>query len=138
MYISRSREETLAFGRNIARECNPGTIIALSGPLGAGKTTLVQGLAGGLGIKEVVTSPTFIIIAEYEGPLPLYHFDLYRLSGIEEFENLGAGDLLYGSGVSVIEWSERISSILPRDCISVSIEITGPEEREFTLEGPAI
>ena len=135
MITSRSREETISIGTKIGSVCTPGTVIALKGALGAGKTTLVKGIARGLVIEEVVTSPTFVIIAEYEGNLPLYHFDLYRLSGSAEFEDLGADELLFGEGVSVIEWSERIEDLLPRECAVISITITGPETREFTIRG---
>ncbi len=135
MIVCNNRGETIALGQKVAAKCAPGTIIALQGQLGSGKTTLVQGIALGLGIQEIITSPTFVIIAEYDGPLPLYHFDLYRLSSSTEFEDLGAEELLYGQGLSVIEWSERITDILPEGCVKISITITGPETRTFAVEG---
>lgn len=95
----------------------------------------MQGIARGLGVPEVVTSPTFIIIAEYEGRLPLYHLDLYRIAGETDFEDLGAEELLYGGGVSVIEWSERIEKLLPALGITIVITITGAETREFSIQG---
>ena len=135
MIVTNSRDETISLGKKIADACTPGTIIALRGTLGAGKTTLVQGIAVGLGVDEVVTSPTFVIIAEYKGRLPLYHFDLYRLSGEAEFENLGAEDMLYGDGISVIEWSEKIESLLPQNHAVVQINMIGTDTREFIFRG---
>ncbi len=135
MIITGSREETILLGEKIAKRCTPGTVIALRGGLGAGKTTIVQGIARGLGVSEIVTSPTFVIIAEYEGRLPLHHIDLYRISGETEFEDLGAEELLYGGGVSVIEWSERIEQLLPGGSVTIAITVTGPETREISIQG---
>jgi tRNA threonylcarbamoyladenosine biosynthesis protein TsaE len=135
MITTGSREETILLGEKIAERCTPGTVIALRGGLGTGKTTLVQGIARGLGVLEIVTSPTFVIIAEYEGRLPLHHLDLYRISGETEFEDLGAEELLYGGGVSVIEWSERIEQLLPGSSVTIAITVTGPETREFSIQG---
>lgn len=119
----------------MGRGLEQGAVCALRGELGAGKTTLVQGIALGLGVEEIVTSPSFTIIAEYEGRHTLYHMDLYRISGEEEFEALGAEELFYGDGIVVIEWSERIETVLPPHRISVSIRINGPHERSFSIEG---
>jgi tRNA threonylcarbamoyladenosine biosynthesis protein TsaE len=130
-----SAEETAALGERIAGRLAPGSILALRGGLGAGKTCLVKGIARGLGVKETVTSPTYTIISEYSGFLPLYHIDAYRLEGDDDFESAGARELIYDGGVSVIEWSERLSSSLPRDCIVVEIEINGPEGRVFHISG---
>ncbi len=133
--VTSSREETVGLGNRIGAAIKPGTVIGLEGQLGSGKTTFVQGIARGLNITEQVTSPTFIIIAEYEGRLPLYHMDLYRISGEDEFLALGGEDYFYGDGVCVIEWSERIRGILPENRISVRIAISRPESREFDIEG---
>jgi tRNA threonylcarbamoyladenosine biosynthesis protein TsaE len=130
-----SAEETLALGERIAGCLAPGSVLALRGGLGAGKTCLVKGIARGLGVKETVTSPTYTIISEYSGFLPLYHIDAYRLKGDDDFENTGAGELISGGGVSVIEWSERLSSSLPRDRIVIEIEIDGPGSRVFHISG---
>jgi tRNA threonylcarbamoyladenosine biosynthesis protein TsaE len=111
--ITRSPEETAKLGEKLAPFLKGGTVIALRGTLGAGKTCLAGGIARGLGVTETVTSPTYTIIREYEGLLPFYHMDAYRLSGDGEFESLGAEDLLYGEGVTVIEWSERIPLSIP-------------------------
>lgn len=100
----------------------PGTIIAMQGTLAAGKTTITKGIAAALGIEETVTSPTFTLISEYEGIMPLYHMDVYRLDSTEDFINLGTEDMLYGNGVSIIEWSEKIMSELPKKTIVLSLE----------------
>jgi tRNA threonylcarbamoyladenosine biosynthesis protein TsaE len=108
----------------------------MRGGLAAGKTTLTKGIAAGLGVAEEVTSPTFTLLNEYEGGLPFYHMDAYRLSGPEEFENLGTDEILYGTGVSVIEWSERVSDSLPEDANLIEIEILGGDSRSIRLSGP--
>ncbi|GHV95317.1 hypothetical protein AGMMS50293_16370 [Spirochaetia bacterium] len=91
----------------------------------------------GMGIVETITSPTYTIITEYQGSLPLYHIDVYRLNSDEDFENLGGTELLYGSGVSVVEWSERIPHSLPPETITIAITISGPESRVLRISGPA-
>jgi tRNA threonylcarbamoyladenosine biosynthesis protein TsaE len=129
-------EETLRFGEELGKELTPNTVIALQGDLGAGKTTLVKGIARGLNIEEEITSPTFVIISEYPGRLPLYHMDLYRISGIDEFLDLGAEELFYSGGITVIEWSERIRSILPPDCIRITLTFdSDPAKRIISEEG---
>ncbi len=105
----------------------------MQGGLGSGKTTLTKGIAAGLGVKEVVTSPTFTLISEYEGRIPLYHMDLYRLDSVEEFELLGVEDMLYGTGISVIEWSEKAREILPEDTIFIRIRIEADGTRTIEV-----
>jgi tRNA threonylcarbamoyladenosine biosynthesis protein TsaE len=109
-------------------------VLALQGGLGAGKTCLAQGIAQGLGVREELTSPTYTIVAEYEArpggaPLPLYHIDAYRLSGGDDFEALGGRDLLYGGGICLVEWADRIRDALPAGTISVELEICGENGR---------
>ena len=147
--VCSSPEETEALGENLGRSLKPGSVIALRGGLGAGKTCLVKGIARGLGISECITSPTYTIINEYLGAVirdikdaviqdrkvPLYHIDAYRLNGDQDFENTGGGELTGGNGITVIEWSERIPRSIPPGAISVEIEITGPLERIFRIEG---
>jgi len=106
--------------------------------LGAGKTCLVKGIARGLGISEIVTSSSYTIISEYSARLngeivPLYHIDAYRLNGDADFENTGAGELMDGVGIAIIEWSDRISRSIPPDVITIEIEITGSQSRLFRV-----
>jgi tRNA threonylcarbamoyladenosine biosynthesis protein TsaE len=116
-----------------------GAVIALRGGLGAGKTTFAKGLARGLGVGDEVTSPTYTIVSEYEGRLRLHHVDAYRLSGSEDFESVGGGDLLADSGgVCLIEWSERIEAALPRDAAVAELSVEADGSRRLRLEGPGI
>lgn len=121
-YHTASSEDTIALGKKIGEQLHKGDVLALQGTLGAGKTTITKGIASSLGIEETITSPTFCLISEYTGKFPLYHIDVYRLGGAEDFADLGTGDMIYGDGVSVIEWSEKIMSELPDDTIVVRIE----------------
>jgi len=125
-------------GERIGALLKPGAILALRGGLGAGKTTLTKGLARGLRIGEEITSPTFTLISEYDGPIPLYHMDAYRLSGAEEFLELGVQDLLYGKGICVIEWSERVSEALPEDVIRIDIMNETDGTRQVAIEAPEL
>jgi tRNA threonylcarbamoyladenosine biosynthesis protein TsaE len=106
--------------------------VALRGGLGAGKTYFTKGIAAGLGITDTVTSPTYTIINEYEGKLPLYHIDAYRLQGDADFAALGAEEFLYGDGVTVIEWSERIPVSIPADAVFVTIETLENGDRKIS------
>ena len=136
-HVSSSPEETLALGESLARRLKTGSVVALFGGLGSGKTCLAKGIARGLGITENISSPTYTIINEYPGgpesQLALYHIDAYRLSGDEDFENTGAGETLGSNGITVIEWSERIPRSIPTDAIAIHIEITGPHSRVFRI-----
>lgn len=133
--ISHSEEETRAFGYHLGKVCKPGTVISLRGSLGAGKTVLAKGLALALGISEPIVSPTFTLIQEYEGTLPLHHMDLYRIGSTEEFEMIGGEELLYSNGVTLIEWSEKIADMLPDSTLYVDIGIMPNQERTITLQG---
>ena len=130
-----SAEETISLGTRIGSLLKAGDIITLHGSLGCGKTTIVKGIAQALSIDEEITSPSFTLISEYEGHLPLYHMDLYRIDSIEEFEMLGAEELLYSKGVSIIEWAEKIDQMLPDNCISISFLIEQDGRRAIDLEG---
>ena len=130
-----SAEETIRLGQKIGYKVAPGDIITLHGSLGSGKTTIVKGIADSLEIADEITSPSYTLISEYEGRIPLYHMDLYRIDSIEEFELLGAEELLYGSGVSIIEWAEKIEQLLPDNCLSITLEIDTAAEREIKIEG---
>ncbi len=120
---SMSPEITAELGNRIGRQVKPGDIICLTGDLGVGKTVFTQGLAKGLGISEPVNSPTFTLIQEYdEGRLPLYHFDVYRISGPWDMDDLGYEDYFYGDGVCLVEWGNLIGELLPDNTIYVTIE----------------
>lgn len=122
-YRTNSAKETHALGKQMGEAVKPGTVIAFSGDLGAGKTAFTSGLAEGLGIKDRVTSPTYTIVNEYEGGrLPLFHFDLYRLEGAEELFDIGWEDYLTRGGVCAVEWSERAVEVLEDDTVWVRIQ----------------
>ncbi len=134
--VSKSAMETRDAGRNLGETLSPGDVIALTGALGAGKTVFVQGVADSLGVDEAVTSPTFTIISEYEGRMPLYHMDLYRLGSSEEFLWLGVEEMLDGRGISMIEWSERAEEELPGRTIHVNINIRDDGVRDILVKRP--
>ena len=124
-------EATEALGEKLGREARAGQIYCLSGDLGVGKTVFTKGFAKGLGITEHVTSPTFAIVNEYEGRLPLYHFDVYRISCEEEMEDTGYEEYFYGDGVCLIEWGRLIEELLPDDTIYVTIEKDNSEGFDY-------
>ena len=129
-----SEAETRALGLRIASAAEPGDIIALVGDLGTGKTALTKYIAEGLGVTEEVISPTFNIVKEYRsGRIPLFHLDVYRLSGSEEFLDTGAEDYLEDSGLSVIEWADIVADALPEDSLLINIEYAGKGERRITV-----
>lgn len=130
--ISKSPEQTIALGQILGKLISPGSVICVNGNLGAGKTYFAKGLAQGLGVTEHVTSPTFTIINEYEGQVPFYHVDAYRLTDEEEAYELGLEEYIYGRGVTLIEWPDRVKSLLPDDCLQVSISLTD-ESDEFRV-----
>ncbi|MCQ2610650.1 MAG: tRNA (adenosine(37)-N6)-threonylcarbamoyltransferase complex ATPase subunit type 1 TsaE [Treponema sp.] len=119
---SDSPEQTIDLGKKIGSLLCKGDVLAMQGTLAAGKTTITKGIALSLGIDETITSPTFCLISEYEGKMPLYHFDVYRLEGTEDFINLGCDDMIYGEGVCIIEWSEKIMEELPKNTIIIKLE----------------
>ena len=133
--ISSSEQETRELGKRIAGKVTPGTVISLRGSLGAGKTVFAKGFAEGLGITEAIVSPTFTLVQEYDGRLKLYHLDLYRLSGEDEFESMGGEDFLYSDGVALIEWSEKIEDMLPDDTIFINITINEDLTRSIEIRG---
>ena len=134
---SASPEETMAIGEKIAAGLGKGSVVALRGGLGAGKTCLVKGIARGLGIREEVTSPTYTIVSEYAaGPLPFYHIDAYRLGGEGEFDALGGDEYIHGGGIAVIEWSDRIPASIPRSALLVTIDILADGRRSIAVEEP--
>ncbi|MBB6478692.1 tRNA (adenosine(37)-N6)-threonylcarbamoyltransferase complex ATPase subunit type 1 TsaE [Spirochaeta isovalerica] len=134
-YLSHSAEETISIGETIGNSIKPGDIIALKGNLAAGKTTITKGIARALGIKEDITSPTYTLVSEYYGSIPLYHMDMYRIESVEEFELLGIEHLIFGNGLSVIEWSERIEEYLPDEHIEIDIQRQEDGSRQITVKG---
>ncbi len=123
IFETNAAAETFALGRELGEAAKPGTVFALTGDLGTGKTVFTKGLAEGLGITEPVTSPTFTIVQTYEGGrLPFWHFDVYRIGDIEEMEEIGYEDAFYGEGVALVEWAEIIEELLPENTIHVTIE----------------
>jgi len=136
-YTFRSMQEadTEQLAKRLADWIQPGAIIALDGDLGAGKTRFSQALARAIGVEDVVNSPTFTIIKEYDGTeLPLYHMDVYRLS-IEEADELGLDEYFYGQGLTVVEWSSLITELLPPEHLHIYIEYAGETERVFHFRG---
>jgi tRNA threonylcarbamoyladenosine biosynthesis protein TsaE len=132
---TRSGQETIQLGKRIGRSLKPNDIIALTGDLGAGKTTLIQGIAKGMGIKNWVTSPTFTIINEFKGRLDLFHVDLYRIEGLEEIEDIALEEYFNKDGVTVIEWAEKAGDILPASRINIKIDFESENERNIIIKG---
>ncbi len=135
--LTRGPEETIRLGKNLGELLRPGDVVALIGELGAGKTTLAKGIAAGAGVEDEgeVTSPTFVLVNEYRGRFPVYHADLYRLQEAEEVEDLGWEEIVFGEGISLLEWAEKIPGILPEDRLEIRISWLGPGERKFRIAG---
>ncbi len=132
-FVTKSAGETVELGSKIGAFLLANDVLALIGSLGAGKTTLIQGIAEGLGVKDYVTSPTFIIINEYQGRLPFYHADLYRLDKAEDIEDLGIEEYFSRGGVCVIEWAEKLGELKPKVCHEIKIEIVAETERKICV-----
>lgn len=133
MVSTCSEYETEKIGKRFAQHLWAGSIILLSGDLGVGKTAFARGVARGLGIEEPITSPTYTLIHEYIGRLPLYHFDVYRLNHAEDMEDIGYEEYFYGDGVTVIEWPQRIHEILPAEHLTVEILKVGQDHERNIL-----
>ena len=128
--LMKNEEEVRCFGRRLGAEAQPGLIIALTGDLGTGKTTLTKAIAEGLGVTETITSPTFNIVKEYEsGRLPLYHFDVYRIADPDEMYELGYEEYFFGEGVCVVEWAELIEDMIPEEAVRIEMDY-GEKEGE--------
>lgn len=132
-----SPEETRLLGRALGASLRPGGFVGLEGKLGSGKTVLVQGVAEGMGFDGYVTSPTFVIVNEYDARVPILHVDLYRIADTRELEDIGYREIYFTEGVALVEWADRAPEFLPPDRIEVVIGIAGREERdiEFTAFG---
>ncbi len=134
--LSKSERETEIAGKRLAEYLRPGMVVALFGNLGMGKTAFVRGIAEGLGITNRVNSPTFTIVNEYDGAVPLFHFDMYRLSSANELFEIGWDDYLERGGVCVVEWSEKVTGAFPEDTIKVLISRVGDNQRNITIIFP--
>ena len=134
---SAGPDETQAAGERLAQTLGPGAVVALTGDLGAGKTCFVQGLVHGLGVTTRATSPTFVLINQYRGRLPVHHVDAYRISTPAELIDIGLLELMDDEAVTIIEWADRITSLLPARAITVHIEGLGDEPRTITVNRPA-
>ena len=122
MWFASNAEETLRIGKEFGSLLSPDSIVCVFGELGAGKTTFIRGIAEGIGIDpSQVSSPTFVYLNIYEGKTPFYHFDLYRLSGVDPFLSMGFDEILFSPGIKCIEWSERIAQIIPKEAIKVTL-----------------
>ncbi|OGW43477.1 MAG: tRNA (adenosine(37)-N6)-threonylcarbamoyltransferase complex ATPase subunit type 1 TsaE [Nitrospirae bacterium RBG_16_43_11] len=129
-----SVKETIAIGKKLGKLMSPGDVIYLTGELGAGKTCFVKGIAEGLGIRgKDITSPTFIIINEYKGKIPLYHIDLYRIGVIEDLRDIGMDEIVYGKGVTAIEWAERIKDVLPDERLDITLKWVDDKTRSIEI-----
>ena len=132
--VSSSPEQTQNLGKRLGELAQAGDVFLLTGNLGSGKTCLTQGVAWGLGIKEYAFSPSFVIIREYKGRLPLYHVDFYRLDRIEEIADLGLEDYLYGQGLCVVEWAEKGLALMPEEHLLIHLSYVSGTERTISLE----
>lgn len=126
--ITESEAETVGLGAALASLLGPGSVVALFGELGAGKTKFIQGVCAGLGVARFVCSPSFVLINEYQGRLPVYHFDFYRIAREEELRELGLDEYFYGDGVCLVEWAERAIRLLPEERFEVKIATCGVDE----------
>ena len=135
---THSEQETYELGKRLGEQASAGDVFTLEGDLGVGKTIFTKGFAKGLKIEEAISSPTFTIVQVYEsGRLPFYHFDVYRIGDVEEMEEIGFEDYVYGDGVSMIEWANLIEDILPKDCKNILIEKDlekGFDYRKITID----
>ena len=133
MFISNSATETLVEGRRYGAEASEGNVIALTGDLGSGKTQFVKGFVAGIGSNAEVTSPTFVLVHEYEGGrLSVYHFDFYRVEKADEIVRLGFDDYLFGDGVTLIEWADRYPELIPKTATWISLETLGESVRRIS------
>ncbi|MBU4377112.1 MAG: tRNA (adenosine(37)-N6)-threonylcarbamoyltransferase complex ATPase subunit type 1 TsaE [Candidatus Omnitrophica bacterium] len=135
-FVSKTRDETINFGKRLGKSLKAGDVVGLSGQLGSGKTVLTKGIARGLGVKQssYVNSPSFVILKEYKGRIPLYHFDVYRLKDILQFSTVGYDEYFYGKGVSVVEWADKVKEALPKEYLMINIDIAGSSKRRISAK----
>lgn len=132
--ICKAEDDMVKLGNRFGKIAKPGMVISLRGSLGAGKTVFARGVARSLGIEEAIVSPTFTLVQEYDGTLPMYHMDLYRITSQEDFEMIGGEDMLYSNGVCLIEWSEIINEMLPKDTVFINITVNPDQSRTVTID----
>jgi tRNA threonylcarbamoyladenosine biosynthesis protein TsaE len=130
-----SPDETRRFGDALGQTLEPGAFVGLEGPLGSGKTVIVQGAARALGYQGYVTSPSFVIVNEYEGRVPIMHVDLYRIASTSELEDIGYREVFFGDGVALVEWADRIPELLPSERLKVVIGMERRDERVIATTG---
>lgn len=135
--ISTGPDETRAIGRIVGEHAAAGDVVLLTGELGTGKTCLTQGILNGLGSDDLARSPTFVLIAEYQGRVPLYHMDLYRVGSIEQTEELGIDEYLEGNGLTVVEWADNVPGIFPDDALRIHIELVSECARRLSFTAGA-
>ncbi|HCS11548.1 MAG TPA: tRNA (adenosine(37)-N6)-threonylcarbamoyltransferase complex ATPase subunit type 1 TsaE [Clostridiales bacterium] len=136
--IANNLKDTEKLGKLIAKYIEKGTVICLDGELGVGKTSLTRFIAEEFGVKEHIVSPTFTIIKEYEGRLPFYHMDVYRIGSDDDMYDLGYDEYIYSEGVTVIEWANLVEGILPEERINIEIKRIDDEKREINIEGKGL
>lgn len=132
--ISHSPEQTQYIGVKLGELAQAGDVFLLTGKLGSGKTCLAQGIAWGLEVKDYASSPSFVLVKEHQGRLPLYHIDLYRLNRVEEIQEVGLDDYFYGKGICVVEWAEKGGIALPSEHLLINLEFVSATERRLTFE----
>lgn len=137
-WLLKDEADTQRLGRELAKALQPGDVVALTGDLGTGKTALTKAVAAGLGVTDMITSPTFTIVCEYHsGRLPLYHFDVYRVSDPDELFEIGFEEYVFGKGVCLIEWADLVEDILPAQTICVALRYgAAPQERMVSIQWP--
>jgi tRNA threonylcarbamoyladenosine biosynthesis protein TsaE len=134
LVAARHEDDTESLGRSLGKALAQGGLVALIGPLGAGKTRLAQSIAAALGAdRRTVNSPTFVLIQEYAAPLPIFHCDTYRLRSVDEFLDLGVDEMFQSEGVCLIEWADRVTPVLPADRLQIEIEVVGATARNFLI-----
>ena len=135
IFKTTGMEETMRFGKKLGMLLSPGDVVALVGELGAGKTTLVKGIVQGLGVtdRRAVKSPTFSLVHTYEGRMPVYHFDAYRLEDTQEMLDIGSDEMISGDGVAIVEWADKVSGCLPKEYLQITLTAVSAHERKIEL-----
>ncbi|MFC1541979.1 tRNA (adenosine(37)-N6)-threonylcarbamoyltransferase complex ATPase subunit type 1 TsaE [Candidatus Latescibacterota bacterium] len=133
-FETKDEDGTLEIAYSFGKTLTPGTVIALNGELGAGKTVFTRGVAKAFNVEEKVTSPTFTLINEYKGEIPIYHMDFYRLNSIKEILDIGVEDYFYGDGICLVEWAEKMGEIFPEKAVTIVIKLSKNNNRDIVIE----